>query len=176
MAPRAGNYRVRVTFKVRQARAGDGAGCARVWLDSARFFTDLDPEFFQLPDADGLADWFESYLSNVDESMEVLVAEADDEIIGAVLASLQDPVPDAHRQVQRDLAHRRAYVNAIGVAEAHRRRDVGETLMTAVEQWAVERGAQTITLETEFGNYTSMPFYQQRMGYQRQSVVFRKRL
>jgi hypothetical protein len=45
-----------------------------------------------------------------------------------------------------------------------------------VEQWAVDQGAAVITLETGLGNPTSVPFYEQRMGYSRQEVVFRKAL
>jgi len=45
--------------EVRALRAGDGAGCARAWLDAARYYVGMDPENFQLPAEDGLAGWFE---------------------------------------------------------------------------------------------------------------------
>ena len=45
--------------KVRAVRPGDGAGCARAWLDAARYYVELDPDNFQLPAEAGLAGWFE---------------------------------------------------------------------------------------------------------------------
>ena len=46
----------------------------------------------------------------------------------------------------------------------------GTVLMTAAEQWAVQQGAEVITLETDLNNPTSMPFYEHRMGYTPSSV------
>jgi len=40
---------------VRPARSGDGAGISRAWLSAAVYYADLDPEHFQVPDAEAQA-------------------------------------------------------------------------------------------------------------------------
>jgi hypothetical protein len=50
---------VMAEVEVRALRAGDGAGCARAWLDAARYYVDMEPENFQMPAEEGLAGWFE---------------------------------------------------------------------------------------------------------------------
>lgn len=46
--------------------------------------------------------------------------------------------------------------------------------MLAVEDWGRSRGAEVIVLETETNNPLSVPFYEHRMGFTPQAVVFRK--
>jgi hypothetical protein len=48
--------------------------------------------------------------------------------------------------------------------------------MEAVEQWGRDRGAVLVLLDTWVRSPQSVPFYQRRMGYQRASIVFEKRL
>ena len=45
--------------EVRPGRPRDGVGCARVRLDTARYYVGLDPETFRLPAEEGLAEWFD---------------------------------------------------------------------------------------------------------------------
>jgi len=66
--------------------------------------------------------------------------------------------------------------SARAVAAPHRRAGVGTALMTAAEAWADEHGAATISLHTYRGSPTSVPFYEDRMGYSRRAIVFRKEL
>jgi GNAT superfamily N-acetyltransferase len=106
----------------------------------------------------------------------MLVAELDGAIVGTAVARMHEPLPSAGWQVQRDLAYRRVHVDALAVAGTARRAGIGTALMAAVERWALDQGAAVITLETGLDNPTSMPFYEQRMGYTRHEVVFRKEL
>ena len=48
--------------------------------------------------------------------------------------------------------------------------------MRAVEQWGRARGAEVIILETETNNPMSVPFYEQRMGFSAQAVIYRKEI
>ena len=48
--------------------------------------------------------------------------------------------------------------------------------MKAVEQWAHERGARLITLEAFAASPVSVPFYEDRMGYERHGIIFAKTL
>ena len=163
---------------IRRVRPGDGAGRARLWQETGAYFAALDPHTAKEPQPYGLAQWHEELYERfaADASVLMLVAELDGDIVGMAVARVHDPLPSAGWQLQRDLAHRRAHVDALAVAAAARRTGIGGALMAEVERWAVEQDATVITLETGVGNPTSMPFYESRMGYARHEVVFRKQL
>jgi len=167
-----------MSVMVRRAAVADGAARARLWAESGAFFVNLDPGTAQEPEPRGLVEWHEGIYARYadDPTVLMLVAEVDGRVVGAVTARLFEPLPSASWQVMRDLAHRRVHVDALTVAGSARRTGVGTALMAAVERWAVEREAVAITLETGLGNPTSVPFYEQRMGYTRHEVVFRKPL
>lgn len=163
---------------IRGTAPGDGAGCAQVWREVGSYFTGLNPHTFQVPAAEGLADWFEEINAKLrdDETVPHLVAEVDGVIVGSTSATLQEPLDTADRQLQTDLARRRLHVDSLGIAAAHRRGGVGTALMRAVEEWGRAQGAEVILLETEANNPTSVPFYEQRMGFSPQATTFRKDL
>jgi len=127
--------------KVRAVRPGDGAGCARAWLDAARYYVELDPENFQLPAEAGLAGWFEQDHADGSQTVLRLVATVDEQVAGFVAAVLEPPLPGAQWQLTRAAASPRVYVNALMVAERYRRAGVGTALMAAVEQWGRSGGA-----------------------------------
>jgi GNAT superfamily N-acetyltransferase len=162
---------------VRQARPGDAPDLARNWVDVARLYVELDADAFQLPDAEGLVAWFEELLHRPrSEDAVWLVAEVDGRVVGDVAARLERPTEDAARQLLRDLGRVRLYVDALGVAEAYRRRGVGARLLHAVEEWGRGKGAVRSVLTTYHASPLSVPFYEQGMGYERRSIVFEKRL
>ncbi|GAA5199204.1 hypothetical protein GCM10023322_74290 [Rugosimonospora acidiphila] len=167
-----------MSIVVRPATAADAAGRARLWRDSGRFFASLDPEAAQEPDPEGLVEWMAEIYRRwaEDPTVLALIAEVDGEIAGALTARVSEPLPLASRQVQRDFGRRRVHIDALTVAEPHRRSGVGTALMAEAERWALDRGAEVITLETNLDNPTSVPFYERRMGYARHEVVFRKTL
>jgi GNAT superfamily N-acetyltransferase len=162
---------------IRDIRPGDGDGCARAWLDAGRLYAELDPEVIQVPDADGLAEWFENAIREPRTDDERwLVAEEDGRTVGMIEARIVRPVPDAHRQLQRDLARTRLVVNLLVVTEGYRRRGVGTALMEAAEEWGRSGGAVLAVTDTNLSSPLSVPFYTERMGYRRQAVVLRKGL
>jgi GNAT superfamily N-acetyltransferase len=162
---------------VRPARPGDAADLARNWLDVARHYAGLDADAFQVPAADGLVEWFEELLRRPrSEDAVWLVAEVDGRVVGDVAARLERPAEDAARQLLCDLGRVRLYVDALGVVGAYRRRGVGTRLMHAVEAWGRDRGAVRSVLTTYHASPLSVPFYEQRMGYTRRSIVLEKRL
>jgi len=162
---------------VRPAQPSDAIDLARNWIDVARHYAELDADAFQIPAPDGLVAWFEELLHRPrSEDVVWLVAEVDGRVVGDVAARLERPTEDAARQLLRDLGRVRLYVDALGVAEAYRRRGVGARLMYAVEEWGRDRGAVRSVLTTYHASPLSVPFYEQRMGYERRSIVFEKRL
>ena len=69
-----------MSVTVRAPRPGDGAGMARVWLSAAAYYADLDPEYFQVPSAEGLAESFEAAPWTAGEDALMLVAELDGQV------------------------------------------------------------------------------------------------
>ena len=45
--------------EIRVARGGDGDALAACWIEFGRYYAELDPLRFRVPNADGLAEWFE---------------------------------------------------------------------------------------------------------------------
>jgi len=161
---------------VRRVRPGDGPGCAQAWLDAARYYTDLDPDSFQVPDESGLTEWFEQQNARSNPGIATLVATVGSEVAGFAVAEFQAPMADAHRQMVKAAGQSRVYVNALVVAEQFRRAGVGTALMEAVERWALDRGAELVSLDTNLRSPLSVPFYEDRMRYARHAVIFRKLL
>jgi hypothetical protein len=62
------------------------------------------------------------------------------------------------------------------VTEDGRRGGAGTELMRAVEAWGIERGAAEAFVISYAHSPTSVPFYEQRMGYERQTTGYWKPL
>ncbi len=78
-----------MSVTVRRTRSGDGAGIAEAWLSSAAYYADLDPEHFQVPRAEGLAEGWEKQLGQDSSGSLQLVAEADRRVIGWLSARIE---------------------------------------------------------------------------------------
>jgi len=162
---------------IREFQPGDGCGLAQVWVDAGHYYTQLDPERFQIPDETGLAEWTEDrWMRRQSENQFDRVATLDGQVVGMVSAILHEALEGAAHQLSRELSFRRVMVNALGVRTALWRMGIGRQLMEAAEAWARTRGAQVIVLDTWIHSPVSIPFYEQHMGYTRQSVYFSKRL
>jgi GNAT superfamily N-acetyltransferase len=67
-------------------------------------------------------------------------------------------------------------VDALIVVREHWRQGSGTALLQAAESWGRDMGAEIVRLDTYAQSPVSVPFYEQRMGYLRRSIVFQKRL
>lgn len=144
---------------IRDARPGDGAGLARIWLENAAYYVERFPEDFRIPGEDGLAEWLEGLVARErSENTLWLVAEVDDEVAGYVFAVLQPPDEDARFQMLPDREVTRLWVEALGTTNAHQRRDVATRLVEAAEEWGRERGAVAAGAETYLESEVSVPF------------------
>jgi GNAT superfamily N-acetyltransferase len=162
---------------VRAHRRGDSSELARAWLDAGRYYAELAPHTFQVPDTDGL----EEYLARGDDEPDEpdvlrLVAEVDGRVVGAAAGRILRPMEGARYQLQREFAETRLVVDAVVIEEAYRRRGVGERLMAALEAWGRDQGAGVSLLDTYPESALSLPFFTERMGYDRRSVRLWKRL
>lgn len=142
------------------------------------FFTELNPHTFQVPNAEGLPEWFEELIALRGDAQDriSLAAEVDGAVVGLLSATLHEPIDPAGRELQTDFNRRRLHVDSLAILASHRRGGIGSALMQAVEEWGRAQCAEVITLETETNNPTSVPFYEQRMGFTAQAFVFRKEI
>lgn len=165
-----------VEITVRERRPGEGAELARSWVDAGRYYAELAPDTFQVPRADGLAQYLDRFDDDDGQDVLRLVAEVDGTVVGTAVGRVLRPIDGAHYQLQREFAETRLYVDAVVIEEAYRRRGVGESLMNALERWARGRGATVSLLDTYPESALSLPFFTERMGYDRRSVRLWKRL
>ena len=161
---------------VRPRRPGDGAELARAWIDAGRYYAALSPDTFQVPETDGLPAYMDRVEGMDGPDVLRLVAEVDGRVVGAAVARVERPVDGAEYQLQREFAETRLLVDAVVIEEAYRRRGVGERLMAALERWGGERGATVALLDTYPESALSLPFFTERMRYDRRSVRLWKRL
>jgi GNAT superfamily N-acetyltransferase len=161
---------------VRAARSGDGAAISRAWLSAAAYYADLDPEHFQIPAASGLAEGWDNDLGRSGDGSLQLVAEYDGQVVGWLAARIELPEASATVQLTREHGWTRLVVEALIVDRAYWRTGAGTALLEAAEEWGCTRGAQVVRLDTYAHSPVSVPFYEERMGYQRRSIIFQKRL
>jgi GNAT superfamily N-acetyltransferase len=165
-----------MSVTVRAARPGDGAAIAQVWLSTAAYYADLDPAHFQVPRAEGLAQGWEDELGQDNVDSLRLVAEAGGSVIGWLSARIEPAEEDAAMRLTREHGWTRLAVDALLVDRDQWRHGAGTALLEAAEAWGRDRGAQAARLDTYAHSPVSVPFYEDRMGYQRRSVVFQKQL
>ncbi len=165
-----------MTVTVRPARSGDGAAISRAWLSAAAYYAELDPEHFQVPHAEGLAESWDNQFDRLgDDSLE-LVAELDDQVVGWLRARIERPGPNASAQLTREHGWTRLVVASLIVDRGNWRGGAGTALLEAAEAWGRARGAQVARLDTWADSPVSVPFYEDHMGYRRRSIVFQKQL
>lgn len=140
-------------IRLRRVRSDDGRDLARAWTDQAETYARLNPDLFRVPHSDGLGAWLvESLADQADpERRLVLVADVEGTAVGFVVAAVVAPHPAPERQMQRGLDARSVRIEALVVRRDHWRRGVGTRLVTAVEDWARNRGAALVTAEAFTG-------------------------
>ena len=162
---------------VRGFQPGDGLGISRVSLDNGAYYARIAPEHYKQPDAEGFAELIEedSEWRESDTNL-ALVAEIAGEVAGYLEASIQPPVETARWQSQRDLGDPRLHINYVGTADAYKRMGVATRLVEAAEDWGRSKGAVAAICDTYIDSPLSVPFWEERMGYSRRAIIFRKAL
>jgi ribosomal protein S18 acetylase RimI-like enzyme len=162
---------------VRSFREGDGLGIARIGIENGAYYARLAPDHFKEPDVEGMADFMEGDGEwRKSPTNLALVAEIAGEIAGYLEASVQAPLESARWQAQRDLGERRLFINYVGTADAYKRMGVATRLVEAAEKWGRSKGAVVAVCDTYIDSPLSVPFWEERMGYSRRAIIFRKPL
>lgn len=158
---------------MRATTSDDAARLAEIWLDVAEYYAALDPDSFRVPRRDDVT---EVEVGGASDGTLSIVAEIDGKVVGFLDAHFEEPVPHAAAQFVSELSEHRVVVDALAVDRSQWRRGVGSTLLRAAEKWARDGGARVVCLNTYVESPVSVPFYERRMGYERQSINLRKRL
>ena len=99
------------------------------------------------------------------------------QVVGYLEARVEQPVEGSRFQINPDLGETRLFINYVVTATAFwRRRGVATRLVEAAEEWGRSRGATVAICDTHIGSPVSVPFWEERMGYRRRAVIFRKPL
>ena len=162
---------------IREYRDGDAAGIVQISRDNARFYVGIAPDHFRTPDEDGFVELFENDGEWRDAPDNLaLVAEVDGQVAGYLEATVQPPLETARWQAQRDLGETRLTINFVGTADAYKRQGVATALVEAAEGWGRSKGASVAICDTYIDSPLSVPFWEERMGYSRRAIIFRKAL
>ena len=159
---------------VREARRSDREALARIHAEVARYYLDLALDYLQV--LERFAEQLDADAPPVDRAALHLVAEADGEVVGALVARLLPPEAPAQREVTPELEATRLRIEYLATAAASRRQGLGTRLVEAAEAWGRDAGATVAETTTYQGSPLSVPFWGERMGYEELSVNLRKPL
>jgi GNAT superfamily N-acetyltransferase len=142
-------------ISVRDALPADAEALARVHADVARYYDERGAHYF-------------------DEGQLRLVAEIEGEVVGALTARLLEPLAEDDDGLGE--AEKRLRIDYLATAAGRRRAGIGTRLVQAAESWGRKVGA-TIAETTAFrGSALSIPFWEDRMGYEELLTSLQKRL
>lgn len=166
-----------VAILIRPPRPGDGASLAQRWIDAGTSYAQQDPDLFQVPSTDGLAEALETWVLHVaSEEALIRVADHDQQVVGFIHAVIQPPLVTASHQFIRDMACIRLTITALIVQQAYWHQGIGTQLLASAETWGRSQDAVVALVDTYSESPISIPFYEQRMHYRRRAVQLRKRL
>lgn len=157
------------TATIRPARPEDAADLADIYIASAEHHVRLDPSMYAHPDREAMVARYARRIASRPDA-EILVAEAEGRVVGWLEIILRQPTgePRMNREaVQADID--------IAVAPEQRGRGIGTLLMRAADAWALEHGAELITLEVHVANIDAVRFYQERLGFRTTGLTMMKR-
>lgn len=160
-------------IEIRPAVPKDADGIARIFLESAEYHAELDPERYEIPAVERIAARYREgrqHPSDAAVEAATLVAEFTGEILGFVDARLERSPDAMHRQMIF------CVIAEIAVRRGHRSQGIGSRLLRAAEDWGRRLGAEFGLLEYHTANARASLFYQERMGYRPAAVTAIKRL
>jgi GNAT superfamily N-acetyltransferase len=148
-------------FTIRPGRREDAAEAARLWMQSAREHTAHDRVYETAPGAEKTMRRFLADVANSGYSF-LFVAAAGDRTVGFVSGELRQGSPTF-------LPKTWASVDDVFVEPEYRNRGMGRALLQSVRKWALEKGADGISLQVAAANSRGRKFYEE-LGFREISV------
>jgi ribosomal protein S18 acetylase RimI-like enzyme len=147
-----------MTFLIREARCEDYDALCLILEEGDAHHRDALPHIFRKPNGPTRS-W--QYIAGLiaDKNIAVLVAERDEQVIGAIKVMIRE-APDIPILVPR----RYAVIDNIIVGQRYRRSGVGQALMEKAHQWALDKGATQVELNVWEFNQGALAFYE-GLGY-----------
>ena len=143
---------------IRVVQAEDVEAIGRLWLDLVAYHVSLD-ESFPRPSDDGAKHYAERILNRLhDETMRVVVAVVDGEIIGYVLGVVVDTYSELF------VTQRSGFVADIFVAEAYRQQGVGRDLALHLIDWFKAQSVEFYELYVSEVNGGAVKFWEDLQG------------
>jgi aminoglycoside 3-N-acetyltransferase I len=142
-------------FTVRRLGPADSADLLRLNVMFGAAFSD-EPTYAQ--------PLTESYVQELlgKDSIHALIATADDEVIGGLVAYEFDKFERMQREI---------YIYDLAVAEAYRRRGVATALIEALQKIAAQRGAWVIFVQADYGDDPAIALYE-KLGSREEVLHF----
>ncbi|MDQ6842224.1 MAG: GNAT family N-acetyltransferase [Actinomycetota bacterium] len=144
---------------VREARPEDAPVLARIHDEVAQYYPDVGVEH-----------------EGTEGTSLRLVAETRGEVVAALIARLVPPDGEAQREQAPDSAHTRLRIEYLVTSAGYRRQGVGSRLVRAAEEWGRAAGADSAETTAFRRSPLSVPFWEERMGYEERSINLSKRL
>ncbi len=152
---------------IRRATEADIAALAEIYVESAQYHADLDPEFYFVPSVEAARTRIADRLSK--PGVALFVADLAGQVVGLLEVEIGEPAGGS-------------MVRAVGTAiiglavRADRRGDgIGAMLIRFAERWAAEQGCERVVLDMSAENADALRLYE-RLGYRTYGLLLRKRL
>ncbi|CAN5829101.1 GNAT family N-acetyltransferase [soil metagenome] len=130
-------------------------------MENAKEHGDHDPVYAITPDTEKIMRRFLADLTSSSHSF-LFVAILDEETIGFISGDLREGSPAFHPKTW-------ASVDDVYVAPEYRSLGVGRALLSNVEAWSREKGANGISLQVAAANERARNFYD-RLGFREVSI------
>ncbi len=157
-------------MEIRRFSSEDAESAARLYLQSAEHHTELDPDFYRVPDLGAIVAHYQGLAERIKtEPLMCFVAESGETLVGIVEVSIADPA--SPRSMLRP--ERIASVEIV-VDVDRRRQGIGRALMQRAEKWARGQGATSLMLDMLRANKPALAFYT-ALGYEDHGALLLKR-
>lgn len=145
---------------IRQADTYDLEALSRLYAEFHEFHVCGVPDRLLRSDSSRIAELHAAIQKIIDnKDAVILVAEVDGRLVGLGEVYIREDPPNPLK-----VQHRYGHLQSMIVTEAYRGRGIGTKILEAVEQWAKERSAAEVRLDTWEFKEGPLGFYEKR-GY-----------
>ena len=155
-----------MTVTVRTAEKNEYAAIARLARQVHNLHADHHPDRFSKKEHYMSKDIFQDYLDNPD--CRIFVALDDTKIIGMAFCSYSDLSKSPAMAMKGEVT-----LYSMCVAKTHQRHGTGRVLISTIESWAAEKGADAMKLNVHVFNNAAMDLYTSS-GFTALAVVMTK--